>query len=184
VRESATPHVAATRAKEAATMHVFISWSGDLSRQLATLACRLAALCRAALCSRITIGQGCHCLDPPARQPGQRRLRPPGSDWRTAWLEYREHRCRIWPRWYRQPQGVCPAGDRTPRGLPRAGCFVRRPRKLDQGSAELGGIGARGIFLGTRSIWRWPTRSCGARAGRSTRTCCGMSRRSVGSTSG
>ena len=37
---------------------------------------------------------------------------------------------------------------------------------------------------GTRSIWRWPIRSCGARAGRSTMTCCGMSRRSAGSTSG
>lgn len=36
----------------------------------------------------------------------------------------------------------------------------------------------------TRSIWRWPTRSCGARAGRSATTCCGMSHRSAGSTSG
>ena len=35
-----------------------------------------------------------------------------------------------------------------------------------------------------RSTWRWPTRSCGARAGQSTTTCCGMSHRSAGSTSG
>jgi TnpA family transposase len=40
------------------------------------------------------------------------------------------------------------------------------------------------IILWNTKYRRWPTRSCGARAGRSTRTCCGMSRRSAGSTSG
>jgi len=33
---------------------------------------------------------------------------------------------------------------------------------------------SRPSSFGTRSTRRWPTRGCGGRAGRSTRTCCGM----------
>jgi TnpA family transposase len=64
--------------------------------------------------------------------------------------------------------------------LARAVYFCRlgeaRDRSFENQFFRASGLNcwSRPSSFGTRSTRRWPTRGCGGRAGRSTRTCCGM----------